>query len=125
MSMEEMKTQCLQLILSFQKLQIEVEVKNEVLQQNNQTLNTMTSLYEELSKKIGFLCRVQEQSELTTQNELNLEREKDLPKKFTYASVVSEPAPLYTKSALLLTRKLNTKITMFGIREDLNKAINI
>lgn len=61
MSMEEMTTQCLQLRLSFQKLQMEVEVKNDVLQQNNQTLNTITSLYEELIKKLGLLCRVQEQ----------------------------------------------------------------
>lgn len=51
MSMEEMKTQCHQLRESFQKLRMEVEIKNEVLQQNNQTLNTRESLYKELSKK--------------------------------------------------------------------------
>lgn len=43
MNMEEMKTQCHQLRLSFQKLQMEVEIKNEVLQQNNEALNTMAN----------------------------------------------------------------------------------
>lgn len=125
MSMEEMKTQCHQLRLSYQKLQMEVEIKNEIFQQHNQTLNTMRKLYEELSNKLGILCRNQEQLKTTTQNEPNLERAKDLRNNSTYASKISAPVPLYSKSALLLTRKLNTKLTMFGIREELNKAINI
>lgn len=92
-------------------MELEIEMKNQQLDRNQQLLATLTSLYDKINNKLEILTH-EEYPNLPEKEMSNKESEMETPRASTfptYATVTSAPAPQYSKSALLLTRKKITK----------------